>query len=114
MASQRQERVMSIFKSDETYSGKISVVAQIRAKSGHEDDVRAMFSKVVGPSQKEAGCLKYNLFEDVHYTGSFFTMEEWINEEALTTHLTVNKAALDKAKALLREDLRISVLKLIE
>jgi len=104
---------MSLFGSDETYTGKISVVAQIRAKSGHEDDVRSMFEKVVGPSQKESGCIKYNLFEDVHYTGSFFTVEEWESEAALTTHLTVNKAALDKAKAYLREDLRISVLKLI-
>ena len=87
------------------------MIAQIRAKSGHEDDVRSAFEKVVGPSQKEAGCLSYQLFEDKHYTGSFFTVEEWETEEALETHLRVNKAALDKAKALLREDLRINVLK---
>jgi quinol monooxygenase YgiN len=91
---------------------RITVVAQIRAKSGHEDEVRAAFTKVVGPSQKEPGCLKYSLFEDKHYTGSFFTIEEWESEEALDTHLQVNKEALNQAKALLREDLRISVLKM--
>ncbi len=94
-------------------SEKITVVAQIRAKSGHEDEVRKAFTAVVGPSQKEAGCISYHLFEDKHYTGSFFTVEEWESEEALDTHLRVNKGALDKAKALLREDLRISVLKLV-
>lgn len=99
---------MSMFGND-----KISVVAQIRAKSGHEDDVRSMFEKVVGLSQKEDGCLKYHLFEDKHYTGSFFTYEEWESEAALDKHLEVNKDALNKAKALLREDLRISVLKLV-
>src|ERR1700712_5078916 len=99
---------MSMFGSE-----KISVVAQIRAKSGHESDVRSMFEKIVGPSQKEDGCLKYQLYEDKYYTGSFFTYEEWESEEALNTHLTVNKEGLNKAKALLREDLSISILKLI-
>ncbi len=92
---------------------KISVIAQIRAKSGHEDEVRALFESIVGPSQKEPGCLAYHVFEDKHYTGSFFTYEEWESEAALDTHLAANKAALDKAKALLREDLRINVLKLL-
>ncbi len=101
---------MSLFGSDNV-SEKISVIAQIRAKSGHEDDVRKMFTAVVGPSQKEAGCISYHLFEDKHYTGSFFTIEEWESEAALDTHLQVNKAALDKAKAFLREELKISVLK---
>ena len=104
---------MALFGKEDKSNGKISVVAQIRAKSGHEDDVRSMFESVVGPSQKENGCLKYNLYEDKHYTGSFFTYEEWESEQALETHLEVNKEALNKAKALLREDLRISVLKLV-
>lgn len=108
---------MSLFGSNDkessTTSNQISVIAQIRAKSGHEDEVRSMFEKLVGPSQKEAGCIKYHVFEDKHYTGSFFTYEEWESEEALETHLSANKAGLDKAKALLREDLRISILKLL-
>ena len=106
---------MSIFGGgdDKIIGDKISVVAQIRAKSGHEDEVRKGLEKLVGPSQKEAGCLKYHVFEDKHYTGSFFTYEEWESETALDTHLQVNKDALNKVKALLREDLRISVLKLL-
>jgi quinol monooxygenase YgiN len=104
---------MTLFGKDSTGEGKISVVAQIRAKSGHEDEVRSMFESVVGPSQKEMGCLKYNLYEDKHYTGSFFTVEEWESEEALETHLHTHKEALDKAKSLLREELRISILKLV-
>ena len=104
---------MALFGKEESKnSGKISVIGQIRAKSGHEDEVRSMFTSVVGPSQKESGCIRYNLYEDKHYTGSFYTYEEWESEEALETHLSVNKEALNKAKALLREDLRISILKL--
>jgi quinol monooxygenase YgiN len=92
---------------------KISVIAQIRAKSGHEDAVRTMISGLVGPSNQEPGCLKYEVLEDTHYPGSFFTYEEWESEAALDTHLQVNKDGLNKVKALLREDLRISVLRLL-
>ena len=101
---------MSLFSSKEETT-RISVIAQIRAKSGHEDTVRTLFEGLAAPSRKETGCLKYDVFEDKHYTGSFYTYEEWESEAALDTHLAVNKAGLDKAKSLLREELRISVLK---
>lgn len=105
---------MNIFgKSGNETGDRISVVAQIRAKSGHEDEVRSMAEKLVAPSQKEAGCLIYQILEDKHYPGSFFTYEEWESEEALEEHLRVNKTGLNKLKALLREDLRINILKLL-
>lgn len=93
---------------------EISVIATTRAKSGHEDVVREGFASLIEPSRKEPGCLRYDVLEDVHYTGRFYTYEEWASEEALHTHLHVNKASLDKVKAMLAEDLRISVLKPLE
>ncbi len=99
---------MSVFGSE-----KIGVIGQIRAKSGHEAEVRELFEALVGPSQKEAGCLRYNLYEDKYYTGSFFTYEEWESEAALEKHLEGAKDQLNKAKALLREDLRIAILKVV-
>ncbi len=92
-------------------NGKITVVAQIRAKSGHEAEVRGILSTLQVPSQKEPGCIRYDIFEDAHYPGSFFTVEEWDEENSLETHLSVNKEGLNKMKALLREDLRISVMR---
>ena len=93
---------------------QISVIATTRAKAGHEDEVRKAFASLIEPSRKEPGCLRYDILEDVHYTGRIYTYEEWESEEALQTHLHVNKAGLDKVKALLAEDLRISVLKPVE
>ncbi len=92
-------------------SERIGVVARIRAGSGHEAEVRKALHSLVGPSRKEAGCLRYDLFEDKHHEGSFFTCEEWESEAALQRHLDLNKTALNQAKALLREDLHIHVLK---
>jgi quinol monooxygenase YgiN len=94
-------------------SEKISVVAQIRAKSGHEEEVRSGLTSLTGPSRKEQGCLRYDIFEDKYYPGSFFTYEEWEKEEDLEKHLEINKVGLNKVKALLREDIRISVIKQI-
>lgn len=107
---------MSLFGSDkpkETSGGKISVVAELRAKSGHEDEMRTALEALVAPSQKEPGCLKYNVFESKYYTGDFFTYEEWETEAALDKHLEIARDKLNAAKALLREDLRITVLKLL-
>ncbi len=96
---------MSIFGSD-----KISVVAELRAKSGHESELRSALEGLVEPSRKEAGCLAYNVYESKYYPGDLFTYEEWESEKALETHLQGAKDKLNKAKAMLREDLRITIL----
>ena len=107
---------MSIFSKNEPSTGtteqRISVIAQIHAKAGSEDKVRSIVEKLVEPSLKEPGAIVYKVLEDKHYPGSFFTYEEWESEAALDQHLLVNKEALNGLKALLQQDLRISVLKL--
>ncbi len=95
-------------------ASQINVIATTRAKSGYEDEVRKGFASLIGPSRKEPGCLRYDILEDKHYTGRFFTYEEWESEEALHAHLHLHKADLDKVKAMLAEDLRISVLQPVE
>lgn len=104
---------MSLFggSDEKNDDGRISVVGQLRAKSGHEDELRSALAKLAGPSRNEDGCIKYEVFEDVYYTGSFYTVEEWESEAALDTHLATNKRALNQAKALLREDFRVGILK---
>ena len=104
---------MSIFSNTDKTGEKISVIAQLRAKSGHEDEVRGMLEKLVEPSNKEKGCITYHILEDKYYPGSFFTYEEWEHESDLEEHLKVNKEGLNKVKALLREDLKISIQKLV-
>ena len=104
---------MSLFGSD-AKDEKISVIARFRAKSGHEEEVGKALASLVEPSQKEPGCLKYGVYADKYYTGSYFTYEEWTSEAALDVHLAAHRSALDKSKALLREELTISVLRALE
>jgi len=100
---------VSLFHSNA--DSKITVVATIRAKSGHEADVRKAFAALVEPARLEAGCLSYQLLEDKYYTGSFFTFEEWTSEQLLEEHLARIKEGLNKSKAWLQEDVRICVVK---
>ncbi len=92
---------------------KINVIAEIMAKSGCEDAVRAMLTSLVEPSRKEKGCKLYLLHEDKKKPGSFWTYEEWTSEEALEEHLVGAKGMLEQAKPLLDGDLKLTVLNLL-
>ena len=103
---------MSIFSGDKTSteSGHINVIAEIKAKSGHESEVRALFESLVLPSRAEDGCKGYHLLEDKKHPGSFYTYEEWTSEEKLNAHLAGSKPMLEKARPLLEGDVKIHVL----
>jgi quinol monooxygenase YgiN len=92
---------------------KVQVIAEIRAKAGCEDAVRAMLSALVLPSRKENGCKEYFLHEDSKNPGSFYTYEVWASEALLEEHLVGAKQTLDQAKTLLDGELKLVVLKLL-
>lgn len=98
---------MAFFGGDE----KINVIAEIKAKSGSEEAVRAILVSLVAPSRKESGCKEYFLHEDKKSPGSFFTYEEWSSEAALEAHLAGAKNTLEQAKPLLYGDLKLTIMK---
>jgi quinol monooxygenase YgiN len=100
---------MAFFGGNET----INVIAEIRAKAGCEDAVRAMLTSLVEPSRKEKGCKQYLLHEDKKTPGSFWTYEEWTSETALEDHLVGAKGMLEQAKPLLDGELKLTILNLL-
>jgi len=92
---------------------KISVIAEIKAKAGHEEEIRVILHELVGPARAEAGCELYHLLEDKNRPGSFSTYEEWASIEALQAHLEGEAAtsALAKAKPMLDAELKLTVLR---
>jgi quinol monooxygenase YgiN len=100
-----------VFEQDGPAGARISVIAEIKAKSGHEEDIRVILHELVGPSRAEEGCEVYHLLEDKSAPGSFSTYEEWENAAALEKHLAGDsaKAALEKAKPMLDGDLKLTV-----
>lgn len=89
----------------------ISVTAQIKAKAGHEEEVRVILHELVVPSRAQAGCEVYHLLESKQSPGSFSTYEEWANIKALEAHLAGEqaKAALEKAQPMLDGEMMLTV-----
>jgi quinol monooxygenase YgiN len=90
---------------------KISAVAEIKAKAGHEEEVRVILHELVLPARAEPGCERYHLLEDKTNPGSFSTYEEWENVKSLEAHLAGEdaKAALAKAHPILDGDMKLTV-----
>jgi quinol monooxygenase YgiN len=91
--------------------GRISVIAEIRAKAGHEEEVRVILHELVAPSRAEAGCEVYHLLEDKKNPGSFSTYEEWENVKFLEAHLAGEgaKSALAKTQPMLDGEMKLTV-----
>lgn len=68
-------------------TSNLVVVAEINAQPGKEAELRALLNGFVEPTRKEAGCLKYDLHEQIDQPGRFFFLEEWSSPEALAAHL---------------------------
>jgi quinol monooxygenase YgiN len=66
----------------------LQVVAILKAKPGAEELVGTALRDLVGPTQSEAGCLSYELFESASAPGTFVTIETWRSQEDLDGHFT--------------------------
>lgn len=63
-------------------------VATIPVLADHVDAVRAALEAVVPPTREEPGCIAYELFESASTPGVFVTIEEWVDQDALTAHMS--------------------------
>lgn len=100
-----------VFEPDGPGGDRISVIAEIKAKAGHEEAIRVILHDLVGSSRSEPGCEVYHLLEDKGHPGSFSTYEEWDNIHSLQRHLhgPGAEAALDKARPLIDGEMKLTV-----
>jgi quinol monooxygenase YgiN len=100
-----------VFEQDGPGGAHISVIAEITAKAGHEEEIRVILHELVGPARAEDGCETYLLLEDKKNPGSFSTYEEWESVAALEKHLNGDraKAALEKAHPMLDGEMKLTI-----
>ena len=100
-----------VFEEDGPGGAHISVIAEITAKAGHEEEIRVILHELVAPARAEAGCEVYYLLEDKKKPGSFSTYEEWQNVGLLQKHLegADAKAALEKSQPMLDGEMKLTV-----
>ncbi len=79
----------------------LTVIAEIQARPGKEEELREVLLGLVGPTRLEEGCVQYDLHEDHAAPGKFLFYENWRSGEHLdrhleTPHLRAFKARLDE------------------
>jgi quinol monooxygenase YgiN len=62
------------------------IVATIVAHAGQQAAVKAALELVVPPSRAEAGCVRYDLHQDVANPVRFVMLEEWRDAAAIDSH----------------------------
>jgi quinol monooxygenase YgiN len=69
-------------------SGDYYVIAEIVAKPGSADALRALLFPFAEKSRNEWGCKLYTLLEVESEPGRFLTYERWTDKAALQVHMT--------------------------
>ena len=65
----------------------IKIVAKLTVKQDKIDSFLALAKKLAAETRKsDAGCLRYELFQDVKEPGTLTFIEEWGNQAALDAH----------------------------
>lgn len=64
----------------------IRVVARIEAQPDKVEEVRELLLALVDPTRKEAGCVTYELLQNLKRPTDFTFVEEWTSEAALEAH----------------------------
>ncbi|WP_321477095.1 putative quinol monooxygenase [uncultured Paludibaculum sp.] len=65
---------------------QLTLVAELIAQPGKEDQVRQELLSLIEPTRAEPGNVDYFLHESVEKPGHFLFYENWISEQALAEH----------------------------
>lgn len=92
---------------------QITVLAQIKAKPGQEENLKQLAIGLLAPTRKEAGCISYDLHVDIANKASFMFYENWKSKFVLDEHIRTPHLQNFKAKAtdLLAEPLNVTIWK---
>ncbi|HEY8908721.1 MAG TPA: putative quinol monooxygenase [Desulfosporosinus sp.] len=93
----------------------IKVTAKMVIKDDMAEELKSSVLELVAETRKEAGCLVYQLFQDVNNQKVFTFVEEWESTEALEKHLNSKhfKEAGPKLAKVLEKDMEINVYTLV-
>ena len=64
----------------------LTVVAEMKAKPGKEEELRKAVMALVEPSRKDEGCVQYDLHIHTNDPGRFVFYENWTSAELLAKH----------------------------
>ena len=65
----------------------IHVTARLCARAGMQDALQCALAALTGPTRTEAGCLRYDLFQNAGHPEEFLFIEQWRTAGDLERHL---------------------------
>ncbi|MBH0006776.1 putative quinol monooxygenase [Psychrobacter sp. SWN149] len=65
----------------------LTVVATIKAKPEHAEQIKSELLKLTAASQTDQGCIQYTLHQDNANPNGFIFYEIWENNESLQQHV---------------------------
>ncbi len=68
-------------------SNGVRVVATLVARAGKVEELSSMLRGLIEPTNAEAGCRRYELWQNKADEHEFRFIEEWDSEDALAAHL---------------------------
>jgi quinol monooxygenase YgiN len=63
-----------------------AIIARFQAKPGNEQQVESILRGMVGPTRREPGCLRYDLFRSAGASAGFCLIERYSNQAAIEAH----------------------------
>ncbi|RZJ75031.1 MAG: antibiotic biosynthesis monooxygenase [Flavobacterium sp.] len=66
----------------------IKVVAKVVAKPEKVNETETIMKSLIPITQKEKGCISYELFQETAKRNTYFFVETWGSKEALDQHLS--------------------------
>ena len=66
---------------------KLTIVANITAKTDQIDFVKTELEKLIAPTRLEAGCINYDLHQDNEAPAHFLFFENWESRELWQVHM---------------------------
>lgn len=65
----------------------LTVIAKFVAKAGKEETLRTELLARIAPTRSEAGCISYDLHQDIDNPAVMVFLESWKSKEDLDKHL---------------------------
>jgi len=67
-------------------SQPFTVIATLIARPGQHQALEQLLRALLEPTRAEAGCLQYDLHQDLQRVEAFYMLERWSSEAALQAH----------------------------
>lgn len=64
----------------------LNIVATFKIKSEFKSEFQTEFKKIVEGSRAEAGCLQYDLHQDINDANTYVFLEKWQSQEIINQH----------------------------